>query len=261
VRPMLDVFAAASGEAPIDASSLLVLASGGALVSASTKARAKELLPNVVVVDGFGSTETGVTGMSTGEGPRGRAGSGFTMDDRMAVLDDDLQPVPPGSGVVGRLARRGRIPLGYYNDPEKTAETFVEADGVRWVLPGDLASVEASGEVVLHGRGSTSINTGGEKVFPEEVESALLEHPAVADVLVVGVADERWGHRVVAVASVRSVGDGAPLTLDDLKVFARDRLAGYKLPRDLVVVPAIARNPNGKADYGWARAQAEAALN
>ena len=258
VRPMLEAYAEASevGKS-IDASSLLVMASGGALVSGATKERAKELLPNVAVVDGFGSTETGVTGMSTGAGPKDRAGTGFTMDERMAVLDDDLRPVIPGSGAVGRLARRGRIPVGYYNDPEKTAETFVEKDGVRWVLPGDLASVEEGGEVVLHGRGSTSINTGGEKVFPEEVESALLEHPAVRDVLVVGVPDERWGHRVVAVASVR---DGAQLNLPDLKDFARDRLAGYKLPRDLVTVPAIARNPNGKADYGWAREQAEAAL-
>ncbi len=258
VRPMLDAFAAArDAGTPIDASSLLVMASGGALVSAATKERAKELLPNVAVVDGFGSTETGVTGMSSGGGPKDRAGTAFTMDDRMAVLDDDLQPVVPGSGTVGRLARRGRIPLGYYNDPEKTAETFVEKDGVRWVLPGDLASVEESGEVLLHGRGSTSINTGGEKVFPEEVESALLEHPAVRDVLVVGVPDERWGHRVVAVASVC---EGEQLNLAELKDFARARLAGYKLPRDLVTVPAITRNPNGKADYGWAREQAEAAL-
>ena len=250
VRPLLDAFAAArdAGQ-PIDASSLLVLASGGALVSAATKECAKELLPNVAVVDGFGSTETGVTGTNSG--------SAFTMDERMAVLDDDLQPVAPGSGAVGRLARRGRIPLGYYNDPEKTAETFVEKDGVRWVLPGDLASVDEDGNVVLHGRGSTSINTGGEKVFPEEVESALLEHPSISDVLVVGVPDERWGHRVVAVAAVKP---GKELNLLQLKDFARDRLAGYKLPRDLVTVPAITRNPNGKADYGWAREQAEAAL-
>ncbi len=258
VRPMLDAYAEAQQAGrEIDASTLIVLASGGALVSSSTKAKAKELLPNVIVVDGFGSTETGVTGMNTGEGPAGRSGTGFTMDERMAVLDDDLNPVERGSGKVGRLARRGRIPIGYYNDPEKTAETFVEKDGVRWVLPGDLASVEPDGEIVLHGRGSTSINTGGEKVFPEEVESALVEHPAVADILVVGVPDERWGHRVVAVAAVRP---GQQLTLDEVKTFARTRLAGYKVPRDLVVVDGIQRNPNGKADYGWAREAAEAAL-
>ena len=257
VRPMLDVYeaAAASGE-PIDASSVLVLASGGALVSSATKAKAKELLPNVAVVDGFGSTETGVTGMSSGGGAEGRAGTGFTMDERMAVLDDDLQPVEPGSGAIGRLARRGRIPLGYYNDPAKTSETFVEKDGVRWVLPGDLASVESDGEVVLHGRGSTSINTGGEKVFPEEVESALVEHPAIADIVVVGVPDERWGHRVVAVVAAR---EGTELSLEDVKGFARSRLAGYKVPRELIVVPTVQRNPNGKPDYAWAREQAVAA--
>jgi acyl-CoA synthetase (AMP-forming)/AMP-acid ligase II len=257
VRPMLDTYAEAlEAGKPFDGSSLLVLASGGALVSSSTKERAKELLPNVAVVDGFGSTETGVTGMSTGAGPAGRAGTGFTMDDRMAVLDDDLEPVEPGSGMVGRLARRGRIPVGYYNDPEKTAATFVEKGGVRWVLPGDLASVEEGGEVVLHGRGSTSINTGGEKVFPEEVESALIEHAAIADILVVGMPDERWGNRVVAVAALRA---GQHLCLDELKAFAKGRLAGYKVPRELVVVSSIQRNPNGKADYGWAREQAEAA--
>jgi acyl-CoA synthetase (AMP-forming)/AMP-acid ligase II len=257
VRPMLESYSAAvEAGKPFDASSLLVLASGGALVSSSTKSWAKELLPNVAIVDGFGSTETGVTGMSTGEGPAGRAGTGFTMDERMSVLDENLEPVTPGSGEVGRLARRGRIPMGYYNDPEKTAATFVEKDGVRWVLPGDLASVEEGGEVILHGRGSTSINTGGEKVFPEEVESALIEHAAIADVLVVGLPDERWGSRVVAVASLR---DGKELCLDEVKTFARSRLAGYKVPRELVVVDKIVRNPNGKADYGWARDAAEAA--
>jgi len=257
VRPMLDAYAEAQeAGTPVDASTVMVLASGGALVSSSTKERAAKLLPSVVIIDGFGSTETGVTGMSTGAGPAGRAGTGFTMDERMAVLDDDLQPVEPGSGAIGRLARRGRIPLGYYNDPQKTAETFVEKDGVRWVLPGDLASVEADGEVVLHGRGSTSINTGGEKVFPEEVESALVEHEAIADVLVVGLPDERWGHRVVAVAALRP---GSHLDFAELKAFAASRLAGYKVPRELVLVPAVVRNPNGKADYGWARQQAEAA--
>jgi acyl-CoA synthetase (AMP-forming)/AMP-acid ligase II len=257
VRPMLDVYAeAADGGNPIDGSSLMVLASGGALVSSSTKSRAKELLPNIAVVDGFGSTETGITGTSSGVGPAGRAGSGFTMDERTAVLDDNLDPVTAGSGVVGRLARRGRIPVGYYNDPEKTAATFVEKGGVRWVLPGDLASVEEDGEVVLHGRGSTSINTGGEKVFPEEVESALIEHAAISDILVVGLPDERWGSRVVAVASLR---DGKQLCLDEVKTFAKSRLAGYKVPRALVVVEKIERNPNGKADYTWAREAAEKA--
>jgi acyl-CoA synthetase (AMP-forming)/AMP-acid ligase II len=161
--------------------------------------------------------------------------------------------VAPGSGEIGRFARRGRIPLGYYKDEEKTAATFVERDGVRWVLPGDLASVDADGTIVIHGRGSVSINTGGEKVFPEEVESALVAHPGVQDVLVVGVPDEQWGQRVVAVVQPRP---GETLTVEDLRQFARTELAGYKVPRDVVVVDAIVRSPNGKPDYAWARDRA-----
>ena len=115
------------------------------------------------------------------------------------MLDDELQPVVPGSGVVGRLARRGRVPLGYYKDPEKSAATFPVIDGVRWAVPGDMATVEADGTITVFGRGSVSINTGGEKVYPEEVEAALKAHPTVFDAVVVGVPDERWGQRVVAV--------------------------------------------------------------
>jgi acyl-CoA synthetase (AMP-forming)/AMP-acid ligase II len=239
-----------------DISSLFVLASGGAILSASTKQRVSRLLPNVIVVDGFGSSETGVAGNDAGGAQGG--GAVFKMDDTTTVLDDDLQPVAPGSGQVGRLARRGRIPLGYYKDPEKTAATFVEHGGVRWVLPGDLASVDADGSIIVHGRGSVSINTGGEKVFPEEVESALIAHELVHDVLVVGVPDEQWGQVVVAVVQPRV---GRTITLDELKDHARLHLAGYKVPRRLVVVDSIVRSPNGKPDYGWARDQAMAAAS
>jgi acyl-CoA synthetase (AMP-forming)/AMP-acid ligase II len=200
------------------------------------------------VIDGFGSSETGVT--STGGGDDRGARSTFRMNDTTAVLDDDLEPVTPGSDVIGRVARRGHIPLGYYNDPEKTAETFKVIDGVRWVLPGDMATVADDGVVVLHGRGSTSINTGGEKVYPEEVESTIVAHPLVTDVLVVGVPDERWGERVTAVVALRP---GAALDLDALQAHCREQLAGYKVPRQLAVVPRIERHPNGKGDYAWAR--------
>jgi acyl-CoA synthetase (AMP-forming)/AMP-acid ligase II len=233
-----------------DLSSLLAVASGGAILSASTKELLRQHLPNIIVIDGFGSSETGVMGTDSGEA---RAAGSFKMDATTTVLDDDLRPVEPGSGTIGRLARQGRIPLSYYKDPEKTAATFVEHDGVRWVLPGDLASVEADGSIVVHGRGSVSINTGGEKVFPEEVESALVSHPAVRDVVVVGVPDERWGQRVVAVVEARP---GETVVLDDLQAHARAELAGYKLPREVVVVDAVLRSPNGKPDYGWAREQA-----
>jgi len=251
VRPVIDLVRKHPDR--WDLSSLFVLASGGALCSSTTKELAREVLPTVMIIDGYGSTETGVVGNERRE-PGGDAPSAahFAVDDRTAILDDDFKPVEAGSGVVGRLARRGRLPLGYYNDPEKSAATFVEVDGQRWAMSGDFAHVEADGSIVLHGRGSLAINTGGEKVFPEEVEATLLAHPGVQDTLVVGVPDERWGERVVAVVSPR---DRAPLTLDDLQAHCRKELASYKVPRELVLVEKIQRAPNGKADYRWAKEQ------
>jgi 3-oxocholest-4-en-26-oate---CoA ligase len=173
------------------------------------------------------------------------------------VLGDDLRPVAPGSGVVGRVARGGNIPIGYYNDPEKTAQTFVtDPDGNRWSIPGDYAVLEADGRITLLGRGSVSINSGGEKIFPEEVEGALKSHPDVFDVLVVGVPDERWGERVCAVLQPRP---DRTLTLDALQEHCRSQIAGYKIPRDLVIVAEVPRLPNGKPDYRSARSQAKAA--
>jgi 3-oxocholest-4-en-26-oate---CoA ligase len=247
-RPLLDALEADPSLTP---TSLFVLASGGALLSPSTKEQIARLLPNVIVIDAFGSSETGMAGSRTG------AGATFAMDDTTTVLDDDLRPVVPGSGQVGRLARKGRVPLGYHKDEAKTRATFVEADGERWVLPGDHAVVEADGTITLLGRGSTSINTGGEKVFPEEVESVLKSHPDVYDVLVVGVPDDRWGERVVAVLAAR---DGAAPDHDALAAHARAGLAGYKVPRDVVVVDEVRRGPNGKPDYGWAKAHAAEVL-
>jgi acyl-CoA synthetase (AMP-forming)/AMP-acid ligase II len=234
-------------------SSLIVFASGGAILSAATKAEIKRLLPDVVIVDTFGSSETGVAGTRSSVTDAGAAETGgprFTVDGRTTVLDDDLRPVPPGSGQVGRLARQGHVPLGYYKDPAKSASTFVTIEGQRWVLPGDMATVDEDGSIVLLGRGSLSINTGGEKVFPEEVEGVLKGHPAVFDVLVVGVPDERWGERVTAVAQLRP---GASLTLEELAEHARSGLAGYKVPRGLIVVEEIRRGENGKPDYRWAK--------
>jgi 3-oxocholest-4-en-26-oate---CoA ligase len=252
-RPLLDTLTDAPPDA-YDTSSLFVVGSGGAVLSPSTKDRLAEVLPSVMVVDGFGASETGVMGSRAsvaGTGPA--AGPRFTVNDQTAVLDDELRPVQPGSATIGRLARRGFIPLRYYNDPEKTAATFVEVDGVRWVLPGDMATVEEDGTVVLLGRGSVSINTGGEKVYPEEVEIVLKAHPAVADAVVVGVPDERWGERVVAV--IEPVAGTTP-TLEDLQQLSRQKLAGYKAPRRLCLVDRMVRSPSGKADYRWARNQA-----
>jgi len=244
-RPLLDALAAEPDR--FDVSSLFVFASGGAILSPAIKAEIGRLLPDVIVIDSFGSSETGVAGSRSAGAER------FTVDANTAVLDDSLQPVAPGSGAVGRLARRGHVPLGYYKDEAKTRATFVEADGVRWVLPGDMATVEEDGTVVLLGRGSGSINTGGEKVFPEEVEAVLKGHPAIYDALVVGVPDDRWGERVAAVVQTRS---GTDVTIDDVQAHARAELAGYKVPRDLVLVDEIQRGPNGKPDYRWAKQHA-----
>jgi acyl-CoA synthetase (AMP-forming)/AMP-acid ligase II len=174
------------------------------------------------------------------------------------VLDDDGAVVEPGSGVVGRIVTGGRLPLGYHNDPEKTAATFIEVDGDRYLITGDLATVAEDGTVDLLGRGSTSINTGGEKVHPEEVEGVLHAHPAVADVLVVGVPDERWGSAVTAVVQPAA---GATVELAELAAHCKQHLAGYKVPKHLVVVDKVVRSPAGKADYRWAVDTATAATS
>ena len=251
-RPLLDAFA--RDPSRYNVSSLLVFASGGAVLSASTKAQIAALLPNVITIDGFGSTETGVSGSRTRmPGAEVEAGTRFTLDQHSAVLDDQMHPVAPGSGVVGRLARNGRVPVGYYKDLRTSATTFVEVDHVRWALTGDEATVDADGTVVLLGRGSMSINTGGEKVYPEEVEAVVKNHPSVYDAVVVGTPDERWGEQVVVVVAPRP---GATVTLDEIRQHCRGALASYKLPRELRVVETVVRGPNGKADYRWARERA-----
>lgn len=248
-RPLVDAWEA---HGPFDTSSLFAIGSGGAPLSPYLKARFAEILPNVILTDGFGSSETGAQGSQRIE-PGAPPTAGVTRFTRLGegttVLDDDLVEVVPGSGTVGRVALSGRIPLGYHNDPEKTAATFVEARGTRWVLTGDLATVEEDGSITLLGRGSVSINTGGEKVFPEEVEGVLKSHPAVYDAVVVGVPDERWGEAVCAV--VQPVEGHTP-TLEELAEHARRSLAGYKVPRRLVLVDEVVRSPVGKADYRWA---------
>jgi acyl-CoA synthetase (AMP-forming)/AMP-acid ligase II len=186
----------------------------------------------------------------------GQGGATFQVNAHTAVLDDEGL-VEPGSDRVGRVARRGHVPLRYHNDPEKTAKTFVEIDGERWAITGDDATVESDGTIRILGRGSQCINTGGEKVYPEEVEEPLRGHPEVEDALVVGVPDERWGERVVAVVQPAT---GAAPSLEMLQKHVRESVAGYKVPRDLVVVDRIERSPAGKADYRWARDRAIAAL-
>jgi acyl-CoA synthetase (AMP-forming)/AMP-acid ligase II len=204
------------------------------------------------VVDGYGASETGGQGQSVvvsgGDIPTAPQ---FRVSDDTLVLGDDLRPAP--AGVVGLLARRGPIPLGYYKDPEKTAATFPVIDGVRWAVPGDHAVCDDDGLITLLGRGSVSINTGGEKVYPEEVESVLKGHDEVIDAVVVGVPDQRWGERVVAVVQSRP---GTTPSLEALQDHARGHLARYKVPRDVVFVDVIVRSPSGKPDYRWAKATA-----
>src|SRR6266700_2866969 len=233
----------------IDVSCCSVILSGGAILSPSVKTRLAEKLPASLVVDGYGSSESGGQGQSiTSAGATVHEVPRFFVNDETTVLDDTLRPATVG--VVGKLARRGRIPLGYYKDEKKTAATFPVVDGVRWSVPGDHARIEEDGTITLLGRGSVSINTGGEKVYPEEVEAALKGHRAVFDAVVVGVPDSRWGERVVAVVQLR---DGATVDLDAVAQHARTLIAGYKVPRGLVVVDSIVRSPSGKPDYRWAK--------
>lgn len=233
-----------------DLSSLMVVVSAGAVLSTSVKEQVESQLPNAMVLNNFGATETGHQGtaFTTDSGPK--TGPSFFMNENCTVLDDNGQPVVPGSGVIGRLARGGRIPVGYYKDPVKTAATFIELNGKRWAMPGDLATVEEDGMITVFGRGAVCINSGGEKIFGEEVEDALKAHPAVQDAVVIGVPDARWGERVAAVVQPRP---GFEPTLEELSTHCRSRIAGYKVPRELHLVQEISRHPSGKPDYRWAK--------
>jgi acyl-CoA synthetase (AMP-forming)/AMP-acid ligase II len=233
-----------------DHSSLRVLGSGGSMLSADVKERLLAALPSVLaILEGMGSSESPAQAVAVSTRAGGVAPSlTFASKAETIVVDDDLRPVPRGRGIVGRLATRGRVPLGYHGDDERSARTFVTIDGERYSLPGDRAVVDADGTVHLVGRGATCINTGGEKVYPEEVEAALLTHPRVRDAIVVGVADDRYGAAVAAVVAC----DGDPVELDELREHCRASLAGYKLPRRLVVVDAVRRSPAGKPDHAWA---------
>ncbi|MFI6684727.1 acyl-CoA synthetase [Streptomyces sp. NPDC050485] len=233
----------------IDLSSLFSVSSSGAIMSETVRAQFQALVPNVLLLNNFGSSESGSNGRATDDsGPA--KGFRLEVNERTQVVDPVThEPVPVGE--PGRLAQRGHVPLGYYNDPAKTAETFFQKGEERWVLLGDMATVDEDGIVTVLGRGSQCINTGGEKVYPEEVEQALKSHPDVYDALVAGVPDAKWGSHVAAVVQIRDGAD-AP-TLDDIQTHCRTRLAGYKVPRQLVIAPSIQRSPSGKADYRWAR--------
>ncbi|MBP7628990.1 MAG: AMP-binding protein [Acidimicrobiales bacterium] len=250
-RPLADALAAHPDR--WDLTELVVVLSGGAVLSPTVRTELLDHLPWTVVVDGYGTSETGgqgqmpvFSGQATGPATR------FHVDEDTAVLDDAGRPAPPGSGLVGRLARKGRIPLGYLGDQQATADTFVELHGQRWAVPGDLARVEADGSITLLGRGSQSINSGGEKVFPEEVEKVLKGHPGVFDAVVVGIPHDRFGEQVAAVVQPRA---GVPIDLDDLERHTRAHLADFKVPRRVALVDELIRRPTGKPDLVWARAR------
>ncbi|MDR3659773.1 MAG: acyl-CoA synthetase [Mycobacterium sp.] len=256
-RPLLDALLAhQDAGSEYDLSSLFLLASTAALFSTSLKEKFLELLPNRIITDSIGSSETGFGGTSiVAKGQSHTGGPRVTIDKNTKVLDEDGNEVVPGSGVRGIIAKCGHIPVGYFKDEKKTAETFRTFNGVRYAIPGDYAEVEADGSVTMLGRGSVSINSGGEKIYPEEVEAALKGHPDVFDALVVGVPDPRFGQHVAAVVQAR---EGAKLTLADLDAFVRSEIAGYKVPRSLWLVDEVKRSPAGKPDYRWAKDQTEA---
>ncbi|HEX5614692.1 MAG TPA: acyl-CoA synthetase [Acidimicrobiia bacterium] len=254
-RPLADTLERLHDE--LDVSSIVSFGSTAAIFSQTVKEQLQRLLPDyVVMTDAIGSTESGMNGIrvvQAGDAPKEGITTVLASADT-TVLDDELRPLAPGSGKVGRLARGGNIPLGYYNDPEKTAATFVtDSEGRRWSIPGDYAVIEADGRITLLGRGSVSINSGGEKIYPEEVEGALKSHPDVFDVLVVGVPDERWGERVTALLQPRP---GKQPTLEELQEHCRTKVAGYKVPRQLLLVDEVPRLPNGKPDYRGAKRRA-----
>ncbi|MFB8267252.1 acyl-CoA synthetase [Streptomyces sp. NPDC055955] len=250
LRPLIDAL-----NGPMkgtDCSSMFSVSSSGAIMSETVRAQFQALVPNVMLLNNFGSSESGFNGTATEDsGPE--KGFRLRVNSRTQVVDPaTYEPIAPGE--QGRIAQRGHVPLGYYNDPAKTAETFFQKGDERWVLLGDMATVDEDGVVTVLGRGSQCINTGGEKVYPEEVEQALKSHPDVYDALVAGVPDAKWGNHVAAVVQLR---DGAaPPSLDDIQTHCRTRLAGYKIPRQLVLTERIQRSPSGKADYRWARAVA-----
>ena len=260
--PMVDALdrAADVGD-PYDISSVSTVTSSGVMWSQGIKdrllAHAAAAGTELVCNDALGSSEgVGFAGKQS-QGGDDTTTATFTLGPNAAVFTEDGRRVEPGSGERGLLAVTGPIPLGYYGDPVKSAETFREIEGIRWSIPGDWASVEADGTVVLHGRGSVSINTGGEKVYPEEVEEALKLVPGVLDANVVGVPDPKWGSAVTAVVSLAD-----DFALDDAALVdaLRKSLAGYKLPKHIVRVEDFVRNPNGKSDYRWAAKTASDAV-
>jgi fatty-acyl-CoA synthase len=253
-RPLADQLRAQK----YDLSSLALLTSGGAILTAALKQEFLDLLPEIRILDALGSSESGAQAAQFSTKDSKPTTGDFSMSPGNVVLTEELSSfVEAGSDEKGWLARSGFVPLGYYGDPEKTAKTFPVVAGVRYAVPGDRAGVDADGGLILFGRDSVTINTGGEKVFAEEVEHALKHHPDVYDAVVVPTPHERWGQQVTAVVRLR--GD-REVSEASLRETAAEHIAAYKLPKVFVFVDEIVRSPSGKADYRWARETALAEI-
>ncbi|HWU32171.1 MAG TPA: acyl-CoA synthetase [Marmoricola sp.] len=251
--PLIDAYEAGG----FSGQTLFAIASSAAIFSKSVKERWMKAFPNAVFTDSVGSSETGFQGTGLQDASAlSTDGPVISIPPTTVIIDDDNNILNPATdvGKIGRTARSGNVPVGYYKDPEKSAKTFIEIDGVRYSIPGDNARIEEGNRLTLLGRGSNCINTGGEKVYPEEVEQAVKAHPGVYDVLVVGLPDEKYGQTVAAVVQTR---EGFDLDLDGLREFLRAHLSGYKLPRALTIVDEVPRNATGKAQYVAARQMAE----
>jgi acyl-CoA synthetase (AMP-forming)/AMP-acid ligase II len=260
-RPLIEEYERkAATDAPYSGASLFAISSSAAIFSPPVKKRWMDVFTNAVFTDSVGASETGFQGMGLQDKEHiSTDGPVVALGPNSVVIDDDnrVLDVTKHVGQVGRLGRGGSVPVGYYKDPEKSARTFLEIDGQRYSVPGDFARIEEDGKVTLLGRGSNCINTGGEKVFPEEVEMAIKGHPDVYDVLVVGIPDEKYGQSVTAVVQPR---EGSTVELEDLRSYLRQHLSGYKLPRALTLVEEIPRNATGKAQYPKAKELAMAAF-
>ena len=261
-RPLIEAYEARLAEGVgYDCSNLVAVSSSAAIFSPPVKQRWLAAFPNTIFTDSIGASETGFQGMGMQDPNAAISSDGpvVGLGPNSVVIDEDNRVLDPATdiGKVGRLGRGGSVPVGYYKDPEKSAKTFLEIDGERYSVPGDFARIEEGGRVTMLGRGSNCVNTGGEKVYPEEVEMAIKSHPSVYDVLVVGVPDEKYGQAVAAVAELR---EDTTLELDELRDFLRTHLSGYKLPRTLTVVDAIPRNATGKAQYPRAKELALASI-
>jgi 3-oxocholest-4-en-26-oate---CoA ligase len=259
-KPMLRALDAAPGK--YDLSSLVMISSSGVMFSEASKQALLAHHPGMMIVDAFSSSEALGMGQSVSSAAGSSTTAKFTLGENTKVITDDGREVQPGSGETGRVAVGGWQPVGYYKDEAKSAATFVMFEGKRYSVPGDYATVEADGSLSLLGRGSVCINTGGEKVFPEEVEEVLKTHDAVVDAVAVGIPDEKFGEAITAVVEL---APGIAFDESAIVVHVKDKLAAYKAPKRVLAIDTIGRAPNGKVDYkrlkGWAAEQLGVSLS